>query len=113
MNGTRLRFWLGFIFGRSQALVIDGAIQGATESHGNGGTIVLNPSTSSDVTTEVLRGTLNIPPTIDKAQGDRIEILVARDVDFRSVYATVLERWLGRSSAALLRGSFTQLPVLG
>jgi uncharacterized protein (DUF1501 family) len=32
--------------------------------------------------------------------------------DFRSVYATVLERWLGRSSAALLRGSFTQLPVL-
>jgi uncharacterized protein (DUF1501 family) len=33
--------------------------------------------------------------------------------DFRSVYATVLERWLGRSSAALLRGSFTQLPVLG
>jgi uncharacterized protein (DUF1501 family) len=33
--------------------------------------------------------------------------------DFRSVYATVLERWLGRPSAALLRGSFTQLPVLG
>ena len=54
---------------------------------GTGGTIVLNPSTSSDVATEVLRGTLNIPPTIDKAQGDRIEILVARDVDFRSVYS--------------------------
>ena len=32
--------------------------------------------------------------------------------DFRSVYATVLERWLGRPSAALLRGSFAQLPVL-
>jgi type IV secretion system protein VirB10 len=39
------------------------------------------------VATEALRGTLNIPPTIEKAQGDRIEILVARDVDFRSVYA--------------------------
>jgi uncharacterized protein (DUF1501 family) len=33
--------------------------------------------------------------------------------DFRSVYATVLERWLRRPSDALLRGSFTQLPVLG
>jgi type IV secretion system protein VirB10 len=67
--------------------VIDGAIQGATESRNSGGTFVLNPSTSSDVATEALRGTLNIPPTIDKAQGDRIEILVARDVDFRGVYA--------------------------
>jgi type IV secretion system protein VirB10 len=67
--------------------VIDGAIQGATESHNSGGTIVLNPAASGDVATEALRGTLNIPPTIEKAQGDRIEILVARDVDFRSVYA--------------------------
>jgi type IV secretion system protein VirB10 len=67
--------------------VIDGAIQGVTESHNSGGTIVLNPAASGDVATEALRGTLNIPPTLSKAQGDRIEILVARDVDFRSVYA--------------------------
>lgn len=33
--------------------------------------------------------------------------------DFRSVYATVLERWLGRPSAGLLNGDFTVLPVLG
>lgn len=33
-------------------------------------------------------------------------------VDFRSVYATVLERWLGRPSATLLNGEFTKLPVL-
>ncbi len=87
LSGTIDRHWW-LRFGTAILItVIDGAIQGATESHGNGGTIVLNPSTSSDVATEVLRGTLNIPPTIDKAQGDRIEILVARDVDFRSVYA--------------------------
>jgi type IV secretion system protein VirB10 len=87
LSGTIDRHWW-LRFGTAILItVIDGAIQGATESHGNGGTIVLNPSTSSDVGTEVLRGTLNIPPTIDKAQGDRIEILVARDVDFRSVYA--------------------------
>jgi type IV secretion system protein VirB10 len=86
LSGTIDRHWW-LRFGTAILItVIDGAIQGATESHGNGGTIVLNPSTSSDVATQVLRGTLNIPPTIDKAQGDRIEILVARDVDFRSVY---------------------------
>ncbi|MEO6834551.1 MAG: DUF1501 domain-containing protein [Candidatus Tumulicola sp.] len=32
--------------------------------------------------------------------------------DFRSVYATVLERWLGRPSTAILGGSFTKIPVL-
>jgi type IV secretion system protein VirB10 len=87
LSGTIDRHWW-LRFGTAILItVIDGAIQGATESHNSGGTMVLNPSTSSDVATEVLRGTLNIPPTIDKAQGDRIEILVARDVDFRSVYA--------------------------
>jgi uncharacterized protein (DUF1501 family) len=33
-------------------------------------------------------------------------------VDFRSVYATVLERWLGRPSETVLGGAFQKLPVL-
>jgi uncharacterized protein (DUF1501 family) len=32
--------------------------------------------------------------------------------DFRSVYATVLERWLGRSSAGVLKGSFPTISAL-
>ncbi len=39
---------------------------------------------------EVLRSTVNIPPTIRVPQGERVSVLVARDVSFHEVYA--LER---------------------
>ena len=65
--------------------VIDGVVQSEIASRSNGGVIV-NPSTSQDVMTEVLKDTINIPPTITKAQGDRIQVFVARDLDFRGVY---------------------------
>jgi uncharacterized protein (DUF1501 family) len=32
--------------------------------------------------------------------------------DFRSVYATVLERWLGRPASPVLGGAFPAIPVL-
>ena len=67
--------------------VIDGAIQAAVQStRSNSGTVIVNPSTAQDVMTEVLKGTINIPPTVVKHQGDRIQVLVARDLDFRAVY---------------------------
>jgi type IV secretion system protein VirB10 len=66
--------------------VIDGAVQAAARS-GSDGTVIVNPSTSTQIMTEVLRNTINIPPTVLKHQGDRIQVLVARDIDFGSVYA--------------------------
>lgn len=67
--------------------VIDGTVEGAAQSaRGGNGTVIINPSTTQGVMTEVLKGTINIPPTVVKKQGDRIQVLVARDLDFRSVY---------------------------
>ena len=67
--------------------ILDGGVQAAVQSsRGNSGTVIVNPSGTQDVMTEVLKGTINIPPAVVKHQGDRIQVLVARDLDFRSVY---------------------------
>ncbi len=69
---------------------IDGTLQAMAASQqrdGSGTSIVMNPQGSRDVMTEVLKGTVAIPPTVIKNPGDRVNVMVARDVDFRSVYA--------------------------
>ena len=66
--------------------VIDAGVQAGIQSTNNGGTVIVNPSNTQDVMTGILQSTINIPPTITVRQGARIQILVARDVDFRSVY---------------------------
>src|SRR5207248_7685311 len=67
--------------------VLNGAVQGAVNSQNSGGSVVVSPATSTDIMTELLRGTLNIAPTVTKAQGDRIPVFVALDGAFRPVYA--------------------------
>lgn len=67
--------------------MIDGGVQAAVQATSKGsGTVLYNPSGAQDVLGEVLKDTLNIPPTIVKRNGDRIQVLVARDVDFSRVY---------------------------
>jgi type IV secretion system protein VirB10 len=66
---------------------LDGAVQAAVQSASRGGgPVIYNPSSSANVVTEVLKNSVNIPPTLIKQNGDRIQVFVARDVDFRSVY---------------------------
>jgi type IV secretion system protein VirB10 len=73
--------------------VLDGAMQvaaanqrGGHQAGAGGGGVVIGVQGGRDVVSEVLRSTVSIPPTVIKNQGDRIQILVARDVDFRTVY---------------------------
>ncbi|HEY1725037.1 MAG TPA: type IV secretion system protein VirB10 [Steroidobacteraceae bacterium] len=66
---------------------IDGAVQASVQAAGRGGgAVIYSPSGSEDVMTEVLKGTVNIAPTVIKNNGDRIQVLVARDLDFTNVY---------------------------
>lgn len=86
LEGTVNRhFWERF---GAAALVsmIDGVVQSEVQSSSRGGTVVLDPTASTDVLAEILRSTVNIPPTIRVRNGARVQVLVARDVDFRSVY---------------------------
>jgi type IV secretion system protein VirB10 len=74
--------------------VLDGGVQAAVQSTSRGnGTVIYNPGESQGVLTEALKGTINIAPTLVKRNGDRIQVLVARDLDFRPVYEL---RSLGR-----------------
>lgn len=74
--------------------LINGGIQAAVTPHssGSGAAVIYNPQGVGAVMTEVLRNTINIPPTVVINQGARIQVLVARDADFRTVYALRAER---------------------
>jgi type IV secretion system protein VirB10 len=67
--------------------VLDGAVQASVQSSSRGGNVIVSPAGSESVSTEALKGTVAIPPSVQKSQGDRIQVMVARDLDFRSVYA--------------------------
>ncbi|MGH8140382.1 MAG: type IV secretion system protein VirB10 [Steroidobacteraceae bacterium] len=66
---------------------LDGAVQAAVQSASHGaGTVIYSPTTSESIVTDVLKSTVNIAPTVTKRNGERIQVFVARDLDFRQVY---------------------------
>ena len=67
--------------------VLDGAVQaGVASARGAGSdSVVVSPSGSQDIAAEALKDTIGIPTTIRVAPGTRLQVLVARDVDFRGV----------------------------
>jgi type IV secretion system protein VirB10 len=54
--------------------------------HGNNNSYVSFLSPQQQVANTVLENTINIPPTLEKNQGETVSIFVARDLDFSGVY---------------------------
>lgn len=78
-------FWQRF-GGALLLTTVDGAIQAGVASASKAGTTSINTGPSQGIVDEVLRGSINIPPTIRKSQGELVSIVVARDLDFSTVY---------------------------
>lgn len=81
---------IGQRFGGAVLLSLIGDIGQAlsTRSSGNGGQFNFNSTANAghDIAAKTLESTINIPPTAYSMHGSAINIFVARDIDFRSVY---------------------------
>lgn len=78
-------FWQRF-GGALLMTTVDGVIQAGVASSAKDGTTSINTGQAQGVIAETLRGSINIPPTVRKNQGELVSIFVARDLDFSTVY---------------------------
>lgn len=78
-------FWQRF-GGALLLTTVDGAIQAGVSAAAKSGTTTINTGSTESVIASSLAGSINIPPTIRKNQGELVSILVARDLDFSTVY---------------------------
>lgn len=82
-------FWARFGAALLVSFVNDLSQYESSKNENGGNTLNFGASAASgsnDAVSTILQNTVNIPPTLDKAQGGHISIFVARDVDFSSVY---------------------------
>ena len=81
--------------------VVQGSLQAGTALAGNSGGgsgTYFNSfqSNGSEVSNTALQATINIPPTLEKNQGDNVNIFVSRDLDFSDIYNLRVSAGYGR-----------------
>ncbi|EGR1579461.1 TrbI/VirB10 family protein [Vibrio parahaemolyticus] len=79
-------FWQRFGGAMMLSLVDDFAAYVATRGSENAINLENSSDTAQNMAAEALKHTINIPPTFYKNQGERVGIVVARDLDFSTVY---------------------------
>lgn len=67
---------------------IDDALAAASQRASNNGDVTFDNSTknASDMASKALENSINIPPTAYVNQGEMMNVLIARDIDFSSIY---------------------------
>lgn len=70
------------------SLVKDGL---AITRNNNSSSITIGGGGSDQLATEILKNTINIPPTLYINQGEHIQVMVGRDLDFSTVYGLELK----------------------
>jgi type IV secretion system protein VirB10 len=90
-GGVDTHFWQRF-GGAIMLSVIQGTLQAGTAVAANSGSstgVAINSFSSNgeQLSDTSLRNSINIPPTLEKNQGDNVAIFVAKDLDFSDVYS--------------------------
>jgi type IV secretion system protein VirB10 len=82
------RFGAAILISVIQGVIQAGTSYASSSGQSNGGTSInYNAQQPGTVITGILDKTMNIPPKITIPQGERVQVLFARDVDFRPVYS--------------------------
>jgi type IV secretion system protein VirB10 len=72
--------------------LVQDVVESKTRDQEGGGTVINTSSTSKSMSEKVLESTINIPPTLTRSRGERLMIMVNRDLWFDSVYTVGKKR---------------------